>query len=117
VVEVLSKQRPAVDAGAPPQPLIVHAEQGGQDEGAGEVWAEPLRCALQDRIPRLPTGNGQERRQTSRRRRNCPPISAAMSGTTRHRPETPTRNLWLAIFRYLRFRAQRQYAVGKPGRL
>jgi len=63
-------------------------EQGGQDEGAGEVWAEPPRWSLQDHIPRLPTGNGQDQRQTPRRRRTCPHCSAALSGTTQHRPET-----------------------------
>ncbi|MGH3611696.1 MAG: class I SAM-dependent methyltransferase [Pseudonocardia sp.] len=37
-------------------------------------------------------GNGQGRRQRTRRRRNCPSSSAALSGTTRHRPETRPRN-------------------------
>ncbi len=45
------------------------------------MWADPeagqVKIASHVYLP----GNGQERRQMTRRHRNCPPSSAALSGT------------------------------------
>lgn len=60
-----------------------HDEVRGQDEGAGEVWAQTLTRSPQDRTPRLPTWNDHQQHPPARTTRTRPP---QLRGTVPHSP-------------------------------